>query len=198
MKRLYFILTLPLIVSHLICYSFTKSRKMIDADAERHSFVVKKTDKKILRVAYLLIFQKEFRNLFYYRLGRWSVFLRYLPKRSTLYINVPYGKIGGGLVIQHGFSTIITAESIGKNCWINQQVTIGYNDSKTYGYGKPVIGDYVRISAGAKVIGPIKIGNNSTVGCNAVISKSLPENTVVVPSPMRIIREDGAKTSKSF
>ena len=86
MKRLYFILTLPLIVPHLICYSFTKSRKMIDADAERHSFVVKKTDKKILRVAYLLIFQKEFRNLFYYRLGRWSVFLRYLPKRSTLYI----------------------------------------------------------------------------------------------------------------
>lgn len=74
MKRLYFILTLPLIVPHLICYSFTKSRKMIDADAERHSFVVKKTDKKILRVAYLLIFQKEFRNLFYYRLGRWSVF----------------------------------------------------------------------------------------------------------------------------
>lgn len=64
MKRLYFILTLPLIVPHLICYSFTKSRKMIDADAERHSFVVKKTDKKILRVAYLLIFQKEFRNLY--------------------------------------------------------------------------------------------------------------------------------------
>lgn len=46
MKRLYFILTLPLIVPHLICYSFTKSRKMIDADAERHSFVVKKQTRR--------------------------------------------------------------------------------------------------------------------------------------------------------
>ena len=128
----------------------------------------------------------------------WGYCLRYLPKLSTLYINVPYGKIGGGLVIQHGFSTIITAESIGENCWINQQVTIGYNDSNTYGYGKPVIGDNVRISAGAKVIGPIEIGNNCIIGCNAVISKNLPENTVVVPSPMRIIRENGMKTSKSL
>ena len=49
MKRLYFILTLPLIVPHLICYSFTKSRKMIDADAERHSFVVKKNRQKDIK-----------------------------------------------------------------------------------------------------------------------------------------------------
>lgn len=198
MRNFYFILMLPLIAPHLICYRFAKNRWKINADVERHENLVKKTDYKILRLAYLLIFQKEFRNLFYYRLGRWSIFLRYLPKLSTLYINVPNGKIGEGLVIQHGFSTIITAESIGKNCWINQQVTIGYNDSKTYGYGKPVIGDNVRISAGAKVIGPIRIGDNSTVGCNAVISKSLPENTVIVPSTMRIIRENGIKTSKSF
>ena len=140
---------------------------------------------------------KEFRNVFYLRLGNIKYFLKIFCKPlDSLYLTSK--NMGPGLFIQHGFSTIITAESIGKNCWINQQVTIGYNDSKTYGYGKPVIGDYVRISAGAKVIGPIKIGNNSTVGCNAVISKSLPENTVVVPSPMRIIREDGAKTSKSF
>lgn len=198
MRKIYFILMLPLIVPHLICYRFSKNRWKIDADVERYEGVVKKMDCKVLRLAYLLVFQKEFRNLFYYRLGRWSILLRYLPKLSTLYINVPGGKIGEGLVIQHGFSTIITAESIGKNCWINQQVTIGYNDSKTYGYGKPVIGDNVRISAGAKVVGPITIGHNSTVGCNAVVSKDLPENTVVVPSAMRIIRENGKRTSKTF
>ena len=198
MRNIYFILMFPLTVPHLICYRFAKNRRKIDADVERHENVVKKTDLKLLQVAYLLIFQKEFRNLFYYRIGRLNFFLRYLPRLSTLYINVPDGKIGGGLVIQHGFSTIITAESIGKNCWINQQVTIGYNDSKTYGYGKPVIGDNVRISAGAKVVGPITIGNNSMVGCNAVVSKDLPENTVVVPSAMRIIRENGRKTSKTF
>lgn len=149
-------------------------------------------------MAYLLLFRKEFRNLFYYRIGKWSKFLWYLPNLSTLYICVPYNKIGKGLVIQHGFATTITAEMIGENCWINQQVTIGYNDSKTQGYGKPIIGNNVRISAGAKVIGPIKIGNNSVIGCNAVISKDLPADTVVVPSQMRIIRQKGKSVSLNF
>lgn len=157
-----------------------------------------KIENNLFKCAHLLVFLKEFRNLFYYRIGRWGVLLRYLPRLSSLYINVPYGKIGKGLVIQHGFSTVITAESIGENCWINQQVTIGYNDSKTYGYGKPKIGNNVRISAGAKVVGPITIGNNSTVGCNAVVCKDLPENTVVVPAAMRIIREKGMRVLKRF
>ena len=92
MRKIYFILMLPLIVPHLICYRFSKNRWKIDADVERYEGVVKKTDCKVLRLAYLLVFQKEFRNLFYYRLGRWSILLRYLPKLSTLYINVPGGK----------------------------------------------------------------------------------------------------------
>lgn len=116
---------------------------------------------------------------------------------NTLFINVT-GGIGEGLVIQHGFSTIITAESIGKNCWINQQVTIGYNDSQTKGYGKPTIGNNVRISAGAKVVGPITIGDNSTIGVNAVITKDVPPNTVIVPSPMRIIRQNGSRVNIPF
>jgi serine O-acetyltransferase len=67
--------------------------------------------------------------------------------------------IGPGLFIQHGFSTIISAKSIGKDCWINQQVTIGYSNVTDC----PTIGDNVTIHAGAKVIGKVTIGNNARV-----------------------------------
>ena len=95
------------------------------------------------------------------------------------------------MFIQHGFSTIITAEHIGENCWINQQVTIGFNDSKKYGYGKPWIGDNVRISCGAKVVGKIRIGNNSTIGVNSVVVKNVPEDSVVIPSPTILLKQKG-------
>jgi len=68
---------------------------------------------------------------------------------NTLFITT--SDIKGGLFIQHGFATIISAASIGENCWINQQVTIGYSDKTEC----PHIGNNVHIYAGAKVIGGI-------------------------------------------
>lgn len=118
----------------------------------------------------------------------------YLRPLSTLYICTKSENFGAGTYIQHGFSTVITAERIGENCWINQQVTIGYNNSRKYGYGKPIIGNNVRISAGAKVCGKINIGDNSTIGVNAVAIKDVPPNSVVVPSPMMLINKDGSKS----
>lgn len=87
------------------------------------------------------------------------------------------------MYIQHGFATIVTAESIGNNVWINQQVTIGYN-----GASAPMIGDNVVIYAGAKIIGGVHIGNNVTVGANAVVTKDIPDNCVVAGVPARIIK----------
>lgn len=110
---------------------------------------------------------------------------------STLYICTKSENFGAGTFIQHGFSTIISADKIGENCWINQQVTIGFNDSKKYGFGRPIIGDHVRVSAGAKVCGKIKVGDNSTIGVNAVVVKDVLPNSVVIPSPMMLIKEDG-------
>lgn len=89
----------------------------------------------------------------------------------------------GGLYIQHGFATIITAESIGKNVWINQQVTIGYNGDKA-----PIIGDNVVICAGAKVVGGVRVGNNVTIGANAVVTKDIPDNSVVGGVPAKILK----------
>lgn len=64
---------------------------------------------------------------------------------DTLYINTR--NIGHRLYIQHGFATVISAKSVGDDCWINQQVTIGY----TFDSEPVVIGNGVRVSAGAKV-----------------------------------------------
>jgi serine O-acetyltransferase len=80
---------------------------------------------KIGGLIYLLGSKKEFKNLFNYRIGFVGLFLkRIFPDEKTLFINST--KIGKGLYLEHGFSTIILANSIGNNCWINQQVTIGY------------------------------------------------------------------------
>lgn len=91
--------------------------------------------------------------------------------------------IEGGLIIQHGFSTIINAKKIGKNCHIYQQVTIGFNGTES-----PIIGDNVRICCGAKVIGGIHVGNNVVIGANAVVCKDIPDNVVVAGVPAKIIR----------
>lgn len=120
---------------------------------------------------------KEFRNVAELRMRQTGclvgrLMLRILlPPLSTLYINTV--DVGPRLFIQHGFSTIVSAKSLGADCWINQQVTIGH------GYkGNPVIGNGVRIAAGAKVIGAISLGDNSVVGANAVVTKDVPEREV--------------------
>lgn len=79
----------------------------------------------------LLIFRPPFRNLFYYRCKKNHIFLIYIQKIfckpfATLYITSE--EIGYPFVLQHGFSTIISAKKIGNNCSINQQVTVGYSN----------------------------------------------------------------------
>jgi serine O-acetyltransferase len=102
--------------------------------------------------------------------------------------------IGEGLFIQHGFATVIAARSIGRNCWINQQVTIGFSNKDDC----PVLEDNVTINAGAKVIGGIKVGKNSIVGANAVVVKNVPENCVVVGVPAYIVKRDGQKVKQEL
>lgn len=159
-------------------------RFLQDLNRWKNVMGLKGTDKQVL--SYLLARDKAFRSLFLYRLHGsrfyrgWVRFL-YHPLDS-LYITTP--DIGGGLFIQHGFSTYIAAQSIGENCWINQQVTIGYKDNTK----PPVIGNDVTITCGAKVLGPITIGDHVTIGANAVVIKDLPANSVWGGVPARQIR----------
>lgn len=140
-----------------------------------------------MAMAQLLWRCREFRNLVIYRNRQHPIRRRliglFYPPMDTLYIDAL--EIGGGLYIQHGFATMIAAKSIGENCWINQQVTIGYN-----GQGDPpVIGDNVMITCGAKILGDIHVGNGAIVGANAVVIRDVPERSVVGGVPARILKK---------
>jgi len=97
----------------------------------------------------------------------------------------PAAKLGRRLVIDHGMGVVIgeTAE-IGDDCYLYHQVTLGV--ARTSG-GKrhPTVGNNVIIGAGAKVLGPISLGDNARVGSNAVVLESVPADTTVVGIPAR-------------
>lgn len=75
----------------------------------------------------------------------------------------------------------------GRDCWINQQVTIGYHNRTD----APVLGDNVRVHAGAKVIGAVRVGDHAIIGANAVVVKDVPADATVVGAPARIVRRNG-------
>lgn len=102
-------------------------------------------------------------------------------------------KIKGPINFLHGTYGIFISGgvTIGKNCTIYQQVTIGSNmliDSKSL--GSPTIGDNCLIGAGAKIIGKITIGNNCRIGANAVVAQDLPDNSVIVLSNAQIFQKE--------
>ena len=97
-------------------------------------------------------------------------------------------QIGMGLSLPHPNGVVIHRKAkIGINCLILQQVTIGI---KEYGNDEdaPVIDDCVKISSGAKILGPIHVGAYATIGANAVVLDDVPANTTVVGVPARQIR----------
>lgn len=147
--------------------------------------------------AWTMSLHPEFRNLFYFRVRAFSQTLSYLLRVTcrpvpTLFFRTP--SIGPGLFIQHGFSTGITATSIGRDCWINQQVTIGFVDETA----APVLGDRVHVSVGARVLGNITIGDDVIVGANAVVLKDVPSRCVVAGVPAKIIRRDGRRVDEAL
>ena len=135
-----------------------------------------------------LLMCPEFCSVLLYRLRDgnnkklFHLFKLIVHEEKSLFITTP--KIGGGLYIMHGFSTIISAKAIGRNCTIYQQVTLGHTDETHH----VTLGNYVTIYAGAIAIGDITIGDNSEIGAGAVVVKSIPESSVAVGNPAKVIR----------
>jgi serine O-acetyltransferase len=93
-------------------------------------------------------------------------------------------QIGGGLMIPHPNGIVINAKAtIGANCLIFQQVTIGATHR-----GIPRIGGQVDIGAGAKILGPIIVGDHAVVGANSVVVKNVLPATTVVGIPARVVK----------
>lgn len=131
----------------------------------------------------------EYRALLLFRLGTLGGVASYLvPHLTSIHFVTNCSKIGNGLILQHGFSSILFPESMGENCQVWHNVTIGRAHNKGR---RPRIGNNVKICAGAIVIGDIEIGDNVVIGAGAVVTKSIPANCVVVGNPARIIENKG-------
>lgn len=121
-------------------------------------------------------------------------FARFMLSHLTykLGISIPYEtNIGSGFYIGHFGGIIINPKSIiGKNCNISQGVTLG-QANRGKNMGTPILGDNIYIGPGAKIVGNVRIGNNVAIGANCVVTKDIPDNSVVVGIPGRVISKDG-------
>ena len=89
----------------------------------------------------------------------------------------------------HGHDIVIGSEVvIGKNCKIFNGVTLGNKDTESGENSHPVIGDNCVISTGAKILGNVVIGNNCIIGANAVVLMDVPDNSVAVGVPAKILK----------
>lgn len=105
----------------------------------------------------------------------------------------PGAKIGKGLFIDHGMGVVIGETAIiGNDCLLYQGVTLG-GTGKDKGKRHPTLGDNVLVGAGAKVLGPFKVGNNVKIAANAVVLNAIPDNCTAVGVPARVVRRNGRK-----
>ncbi len=111
------------------------------------------------------------------------LFSVWLPSSAKIGNKFTIGYWGLGIVI-HSNTTI------GDNCQINQNVTIGRNFGDK---DVPIIGNDVYIGAGSVVFGEITIGDNVIIGSNSLVNKSIPSNCTVVGNPMRIVETNRIK-----
>ena len=180
--------------------------QLLKADIDRYADEVKlcglerKWDFSHSRWAYVknfmfLFFFKNFcfRTIFYYRFPVFRVLLSpvFRKEYKTLTIGCP-DVAGGGMVFEHAYSTILNCDHIGYGCKFLHCVTVG-NKTKDGKIVRPYLGDNVLVGAGAIIIGDVQIGNNVKIGAGAVVTKSIPDNCVVVGNPAHIIYRDGKR-----
>ncbi|MBO5451974.1 MAG: serine O-acetyltransferase [Lachnospiraceae bacterium] len=118
---------------------------------------------------------------------------RYVSQRGVRKTGIeihPGAQIGKGFFIDHGNGVIIGETTvIGDNVTLYQGVTLG-GTGKEQGKRHPTIGNNVMISAGAKVLGSFKIGDNSKIGAGSVVLEEVPPNSTVVGVPGRVVKRD--------
>jgi len=144
-----------------------------------------------------MLFSRGFQAVVSYRLRHWMharhipfihVVIGYLTEVVTA-VEIPANvKIGKGLVIYHGGPVTINGSAcLGERIGLRPGVVIGSNNE---GDGAPTLGNNVDVGVGAKLIGNIEVGENSKIGANAVVTKSFPQNSVLVGIPARNIAKD--------
>lgn len=197
LKKIWFVIISIRFIPHIIVLKAHPQKEILKADLDKWIQVLRIKRQGVRGFLFLLAFIKEYRTVFYFRVGPVSRLLNILAwKPNSTFIYMNSGDIGTGLVLQHGFSCVINAISIGQNCQIWHNVTIGLSESGTN--KKPIIKDNVKICAGAIVIGKITIGNNVVIGAGAVVTKNVPDDCIVAGNPAVIINRNGNKVHEQL
>ena len=156
-----------------------------------------KNDPAARSVAEILLLYNGLHATFDYRIAHWfnrhhcHFIARAISQHSKRWTGIeihPGARIGRRLVIDHGTGIVIgeTAE-IGDDCLLYQGVTLG-GTGKDVGKRHPTIGNNVMIGAGAKVLGPFRVGDNARIAANSVVLREVPDNATVVGVPGRIVK----------
>lgn len=133
---------------------------------------------------------REFRTLFYWRsssrgsLGKLLCRIARILWPGATGLQLHAKTIGPGLYIQHGFGSLVHAGTIGRDCWINQHVTVESSRVK----GPTNLGDRVYLRVGVVLIGGLSIGSDTEIGANSVVTKDVPSGTIAVGAPARTIK----------
>lgn len=107
----------------------------------------------------------------------------------------PGATIGKNLFIDHGSGVVIgETTEIGDNCTLYQGVTLG-GTGKDTGKRHPTLGDNVMVGAGARVLGPFKVGDGSKIAANAVVLSEVPENCTAVGIPAKIVKRNNVRVA---
>ena len=127
------------------------------------------------------------------RLRLMARFLSHVTRLLTGIEIHPAARIGRGLLIDHGMSTVIGETSeIGDSCTLYQGVTLG-GTGKDTGKRHPTLGNNVVVGVGASILGSIAVGDNALVGAGSVVLRPVPSSTTVVGVPARVVREHGKR-----
>ncbi len=174
------------LIPHILLYSVSKNKSIINQDIERWAIAKNIKKSRIALLLHFLANSSDFRTIFYFRTRSLlaSVLNLYCRRDSSFKIDISTD-LGGGILTGHPYCTILNADSIGENFYVNHLVTIGEVEGK-----RPTIGNNVSIYTGAIVIGDITVGDNSVIGAGAVVVKDVPNNSVVVGNPGRVIKQN--------
>ncbi len=162
---------------------------------------IKERDPAAKNAAQIILLYSGVHALIFYRIAHffyrihWYFIARWVSQRGRFWTGVeihPGAKIGKCLFIDHGMGVVIgETTEIGDYCTIYQGATLG-GTGKDEGKRHPTLGNHVMVGAGARILGPFKVGDGAKIASGAVVLSEVPAGTTAVGIPARIVCKKGS------